>query len=68
MRNIRKEYATLPVVLITGYRNEMLDSIKIGLENSAFTCLYKPLEIPELVQTLTDFQLTRLRNAIRKDK
>ena len=46
MRDIRKNYENLPVILITGYRNEMLDSIKIALRNSAFTCLYKPLEIP----------------------
>jgi two-component system, NtrC family, response regulator HydG len=66
MRNIREVYKELPVVLITAYRNEMIDSIKIALENSAFTCLYKPLEIPELVQTLTNFQLARLREAIKK--
>ena len=68
MRNIRKVYKDLPVVLITAYRNEMVDSIKIALENSAFTCLYKPLEIPELVQTLTNFQLARLRDALKKEK
>jgi two-component system, NtrC family, response regulator HydG len=64
LRNIRVEFPDLPVILITAYRNEMVDSIKIGLKNSAFTCLYKPLEIPELVNDLTNFQLSRLRSAI----
>jgi hypothetical protein len=38
------------------------------MKNSAFTCLYKPLEITEVVRLLEQIQLTRLRNIITKDK
>jgi len=36
------------------------------LEISAYACLYKPLEIPALLQTLSNFQLERLIDVIKK--
>jgi len=49
LKKIRGKYPTKPVVLVTGYRNEMGDSIQKGLQIGAFTCLYKPLEIDQLL-------------------
>jgi len=41
----------------------MAESIQAALEISAYTCLYKPLEIPALLQSLAKFQLERLRGS-----
>jgi two-component system, NtrC family, response regulator HydG len=68
LKGIRRGYPELPVLLITGYRAEMEESIRIAMENSAFTCLYKPLEINDLLLLLEDFQLKRLRSAITESK
>jgi two-component system response regulator HydG len=64
LKAIRQRYPTLPVLLVTGYRQEMAKTIQAALEISAYTCLYKPLEIPELLEKLAHFQLERLRSAL----
>jgi len=66
LKEIRARYPTMPVLLVTGYRQEMAAAIQAALEISAYTCLYKPLEIPALLQTLAQFQLERLRDVIKK--
>jgi hypothetical protein len=52
------------VVLVTGYRQEMAESIQAALDINAYTCLYKPLEIPDLLEKLADIQLKRLRDVL----
>ena len=66
LKQIRQHYPDLPVLMVTGYRQDMAAAIQAALAIHAFTCLYKPLEIPALLQTLTDFQLKRLRKVIKK--
>jgi two-component system response regulator HydG len=65
LKDIRARYPVLPVLLVTGYRQEMASAIQAALEINAYTCLYKPLEIPSLLQTLSNFQLERLREVIK---
>lgn len=65
LKDIRARYPILPVLLVTGYRQEMAVAIQSALEINAYTCLYKPLEIPALLQTLSHLQLERLRGAIK---
>jgi len=67
LKDIRARYPDLPVLLVTGYRQEMETAIQAALEINAYACLYKPLEIPALLQTLSQLQLERLRAAL-KDK
>ena len=66
LKQIRQHYPDLPVLMVTAYRKEMTSAIQAAMEIHAFTCLYKPLEIPALLQTLSDFQLKRLRKVIKK--
>ncbi len=54
LEKIRKRYPHLPVILVTGYREEMASAIEAALAINAYTCLYKPLQIEELLQTLTE--------------
>jgi two-component system, NtrC family, response regulator HydG len=65
LKEIRRRYPDLPVLMVTGYRQEMAAAIQAALEIKAYTCLYKPLEIPALLQMLSDFQLKRLRDVIK---
>jgi len=64
LQRIRARYTSLPVLLITGYREEMADAIRSALAINAYACLYKPLEIPALLEQLAQFQLTRLREML----
>jgi DNA-binding NtrC family response regulator len=68
LKKIRDHSPELPVLLVTAFREEMAETIKLAMETSAFTCLYKPLEITEVVRLLEQIQLTRLRKSISKDQ
>jgi len=59
LKAIRAKYSTKPVILVTGYREEMTASIEKGLRIGAYTCLYKPLEAEKMIA---------LVSAIRKEK
>mgnify|MGYP001385471512 CR=1 FL=1 len=65
LMEIRQRYPVLPVLLVTGYRQEMTAVIQRALEINAYTCLYKPLEIPKLLQTLAQVQLECLRSLLK---
>jgi two-component system, NtrC family, response regulator HydG len=65
LKNIRAQYPSLPVLLVTGYRQEMADTIRTALEFNTYTCLYKPLEIPHLLQILSEVQLKHLRGLLK---
>ncbi len=65
LKQIRQHHPDLPVLMVTGYRQEMQAAIQAALEIKAYTCLYKPLEIPTLLQMLSDIQVKRLRKAMR---
>lgn len=65
LANIRKGYPTLPVILVTGYREEMANVIQGALDIGAFPCLYKPLEIPQLLQMLVEIQKKHLRGLLK---
>lgn len=54
LKEIRKLYPRLPVILATGYREEMSEAIQAALKINAYTCLYKPFQIDELIQSLTE--------------
>ena len=51
---IRARYPRLPVILVTGYRQEMAQVIEVALKINAYACLYKPFQIEELLQLLTE--------------
>lgn len=68
LRRIRVHCPELPVLLVTGYRHEMTDAIHRALELGAYTCLYKPLDIHELLETLARIRLVALRGAIKEGR
>lgn len=63
LKKVRARYPGKPVVLVTGYRNEMAASIEQGMHVGAYTCLYKPLEIDKLMRIIEDISRGK-RNAL----
>ncbi len=41
-------------IMITGYRQEMDALVKQAIENDAYTCLYKPLDMEELLKLVNE--------------
>jgi len=64
LQKIRAKYPTKPVVLVTGYREEMADSIEKGIKVGAYTCLYKPLEVETLVNLIEEIRLKKLQHLL----
>ena len=53
LREIREWHPHLPVILVTGYGEEMSQLVATALEIGAYACLYKPLEMEALFELLT---------------
>ena len=64
LKEIRGRHPHLPVILVTGYRDEMGEAIEAALKISAYTCLYKPLQIEELLQRLNEIHSRGLAKAL----
>ncbi len=67
LRTIREQYPRLPVILLTGYREEMSPAIEAGLNIGAYTCLYKPFEIEKLLQVLSQVRRGELARVLGRD-
>ena len=66
LREIREQHPHLPVVLVTGYREEMAPAIEAALKIGACTCLYKPLQIEGLLQVLTEVRRRELGRVLSR--
>ena len=72
LKEIRERHPHLPVILVTGYRGEMASAIEAAIRIGAYACLYKPFEVEDLLQLLTEVhsqELSRvLGQPVRKRK
>lgn len=65
LKEVRDRYPHLPVILVTGYREEMAQAIEAALKIGAYTCiLYKPLQIEELLQAVSETRHQELRRVL----
>ena len=64
LQQIRAKYPTKPVVLVTGYRQEMGDSIEKARQIGAYTSLYKPFETEGLLSLLEEIRIKKLQNLL----
>jgi DNA-binding response OmpR family regulator len=60
LENIRQHNPVIPVILVTGYREEMARFIKNGLSIGAYDCLYKPFNIEDLLGRLNEIYHRKL--------
>ncbi len=67
LKSIRAKYPTKPVVLVTGYKEEMGDSIEKGMKIGAYTCLYKPFVADTLIKTIEEISIMK-RHAVLCEK
>ncbi|MBI9046867.1 MAG: response regulator [Anaerolineaceae bacterium] len=51
---IREINPHIVAVMITGYCQEMNDLVEEALRNDAFTCLYKPIDMQEMLQIIEE--------------
>ncbi|MFC1782134.1 response regulator [Planctomycetota bacterium] len=66
LREIRRRHPRQPVILVTGYRQEMAEAIQVCLDIGAYTCLYKPFEIEELLTVLAEIRHGELASALSR--
>ena len=64
LQQIRAKYPSKPVVLVTGYRQEMADSIEKGRQIGAYTSLYKPFETEGLLNLIEEIRVNKLKNIL----
>ena len=64
LKGIREHHPHLPVILVTGYRDEMAQAIEAALKIGAYTCLYKPFQVEELLQLLTEIHHQELAHVL----
>ncbi|MBW2568976.1 MAG: response regulator [Deltaproteobacteria bacterium] len=61
---IKKVDPEVVVALITAYRQEMAGLVAESLKRSAYTCLYKPLDIDKLLRLLKEIERKRLKGIL----
>ncbi|MFZ2170097.1 MAG: response regulator [Methylococcaceae bacterium] len=64
LKEIRTKYPSKPVVLMTGYREEMGSAIEKAQKIGVHTCLYKPIEIDNLTSLIEEIRLNKLQNLL----
>lgn len=64
LQQIRAKYPSKPVVLVTGYRQEMGEALQNGLKIGAYTTLYKPFETDRLLSLIEEIRLKKLQNLL----
>ena len=64
LKQIKEQYPHLPVILVTGYRDEMKNAIESAMKIGAHTYLYKPFEIDDLLQHLTEIHRKQLAKVL----
>ena len=56
--------ATKPVVLVTGYRQEMTGVIEKARQIGAYACLYKPFETDSLINLIEEIRVKKLKHLL----
>ena len=64
LKEVRARYPDKPVVLVTGYHDEMALSIEKARKIGAYTCLYKPVEIDGLLQIFEEIRVNKLQHVL----
>jgi DNA-binding NtrC family response regulator len=59
---IKKLNPEVSAIMMTAYRQEMAELAEGALRNSAYTCLYKPLDMEEVLRLVKDILEKRQRN------
>lgn len=67
LQQIRSRHSDLPVLIVTGYAEEMVASLEQALTlDKVYACLTKPVNIPELLKWLHRIRMQQLHEALVK--
>jgi DNA-binding NtrC family response regulator len=61
---IKETYPAKPVIMVTGYRQEMRSSIEKGFELGAYGCFYKPFEMNALLDMVEEIRVKKLKTVL----
>jgi DNA-binding NtrC family response regulator len=64
LKAIRRRSDTVPVVLVTGYREEMAAEVEEALKKEVHACLDKPVDMDRLLAMLAELRHARLRRLL----
>lgn len=64
LREVRVKYPTKPVVLVTGYREDMANSLEKARKIGAYTCLYTPSEMDNLLRLIEEIRTKKLKSLL----
>lgn len=65
LKEIYERYPHIPVILVTGFKEEMAEKVNVALEVWARTCLYKPLPMEALLKELAEVRRQELRKVLK---
>ena len=65
LKEIFARYPLIPVILVTGFKEEMAADIKVALEAWARTCFYKPFQMETLFKELSEIRRKELRRILQ---
>jgi DNA-binding NtrC family response regulator len=66
LQQIRTRHADLPVLIVTGYAEEMTNLVRQAFNLKVYGCLHKPLDIPKLLHLLAEIHARQLQEALMK--
>lgn len=64
LKKIRGKYPTKPVIIFTGYKEEMTESIAKGFQLGAYACLYKPFDFDELIRYIEEINRKKFQHLL----
>jgi len=64
LKDIQVKYPGKSVMLMTGYRHDMADSVEMARQIGVYTFLYKPFEMDELFRLIEEIRTKKLRRAL----
>lgn len=64
LKAIQAKYPGKPVLMMTGYPQEMGGSIEQAHKIGVYTCLYKPFELDDLFRLIEEIRIGKLKNLL----
>ena len=65
-REIKKINPAITAVMMTGYRQEVEELMEEALAESAYTCLYKPLDMDKVIALIEEISRQKTSGTLRK--
>ena len=65
---IKRANPKITAIMITGYQQTTNELVKEAVKNSAYTCLYKPLDMDKLITVLNDITRGKAQGNLKKPK